>query len=140
MIRYRLRQINEKWTAYNSKVIRMQTTYEVTFVVPKWLDLYEIYQNPEFLELKSYKDAREYTYEFTISSTSKCDQNVDEFDEKRGVHICETRAEIKALEKVKKIINSIYSTIGSECFDLDLAAKLDKRILKNINNLDRLKD
>ena len=59
----------------------------------------------------------------------------NKFDETKGLHICETKAEIKALKIVNKFINIIRDKVN---LYYDLNKRLDIRLEKNKKHLIKL--
>lgn len=149
MITYKLKQKNEEWNSFNDRVVRTNIEYQIDLVVPKWLDLdyllrvdaLEQFTGLDYLGQQHY-DANTYVFSFryVVRSKSKCDLSRDKFDEGTGLYICETRSELKALDKIEKVIKALYKLIGSEDKDReDQINKLQERIDKNTWNLERLK-
>lgn len=147
MITYKLKQTNEEWRTFNSKVIRMNVDYEVSFYVPAFIDFrfleYAIdsFENLEWCGTEDNEDGYyTWTYRTRVSSISKCDIERDKFSEDTGIYICETRAEIKILNKIKKIIDAVYKNIKIlENTQDTIKDQLIERLDKNIWNLERLK-
>ena len=150
-LNYKITQLNEEWKVFNDHVVRMNVDYEIKFYVPGWftidyidsdLDCFEnlSFKDLKFLESDNYQ-TKILTYEITVSSIAKCDLERDKFSEKRGVYICETRAEIKVLEKVRKVIKSLYSILESVASSKKfMDDSINERLWKNKCNLERLKD
>lgn len=146
---YKIEQLDEEWRIFNDKVIRMNIEYEIKFIVPSWFDLgiVELSENNEsFANLEYENDEfvkegniRVFSYRTIISSVSKCDLSKDYFDEITGIYICETRAEIKILKKVKKIMTKLYQTIEKKDNKEYIESLIDERLEKNKWNLERLK-
>jgi hypothetical protein len=148
MITYKLKQTKEEWNSFNDRVVRTNIEYQIDLVVPKWLDLLrggalglEQFTGLDYLGQQHY-DANNYVFslKYVVRSKSKCDLSRDKFDEGTGLYICETRSELKALDKIEKVIKALYKLIGSEDKDReDQINKLQERIDKNTWNLERLK-
>lgn len=144
-VNYKIRQLNEEWKTFNDRVTRMNVSYEVDFYVPSWLELDAISSSNETFDgldcdgLKMLDDGRTlYKYKLKVSSVSKCDLTKDKFDEEIGVYICETRAEIKVLEKVRKVIEVLYSIVYKNNNKEQLDNMILERLEKNNWNLIRL--
>lgn len=148
-LNYKIKQLNEEWNIFNEKVIRMNIEYEVKFIVPNWfdLDVIELGKDGESFTNLEYKredyveegDFKIFTYTTQVSSIAKCDLSRDYFDETTGIYICETRAEIKILEKVKKIMTKLYQILEKGNNKDDIKNMIDERLEKNKWNLERLK-
>ena len=146
-LNYKIRQLDEEWEIFNECVTKMNVYYEIEIHVPIWLDLdalsylNESFENLEPRDIVVSDDSLEtvYIYGICISSMAKCDLSKDEFSEVTGVYICETRAEIKVLEKVKRVITNIYKTIGLNDNRENLNNLINERLEKNNLNLERLK-
>ena len=150
MITYKLKQKNEEWNSFNDRVVRTNIEYQIEITAPCWFDLdyllradaLEQFTGIDYIGRQYSVDSNVYTYNlvYTVRSKSKCDLSRDKFDEGTGLYICETRSELKALDKIEKVIKALYKLIGSEDKDReDQINKLQERIDKNIWNLERLK-
>ena len=112
MLNYKIKQIDEEWSVFNDRVVRMSVDYQIEIHIPKWLDFNYFLSMPSYEWLEEYRVGtyrNEPNYDAVVfrkrvSSVSKCNISLDDFDEEIGVHICETRAEIKILEFVKRIM------------------------------------
>ena len=147
-LNYKITQINEEWKIFNERIMRMNIDYELTIYTPDWLQLdvleekSESFNNLEFVSKKFLSDSNitVYTYNIRISSISKCDTTKDIFSETTGIYICETKAEIKILEKVGRVMNSIYNTIEKTTDNINwVDNRTTERLFKNRQNLERLK-
>ena len=147
---YKIRQTNEEWKVFNDRIIRMHVDYDIILYVPSWFNLDLLDSELDCFDNLEYKgqnisdednyQTRIITYGFRTSSLAKCDESRDEFSEETGIYICETRAEIKVLEKVQKIINAIYKVISREIeFKENTNNLITERLEKNKWNLERLK-
>lgn len=147
-LNYKIRQLDEEWKIFNDCVTRMDVYYEIELSVPVWLDLDNLgflnnaFENLELKDIQWNEEERKsvYLYNICVSSMAKCDLSKDEFSEIIGVYICETRAEIKVLEKVKRVLNSIYKTVESKNNKDRLDDIINVRLEKNKINLERLKE
>lgn len=150
MITYKLKQKEEEWNSFNDRVVRTNIEYQICLTVPKWLDLdyllrvdaLEQFNGLDYLGQEHDNDASNYIFVFRyiVRSKSKCDISRDKFDEGTGLYICETRSELKALEKIEKIIKALYKLIYLNDKDIENQMnKLQERIDKNTWNLERLK-
>ena len=147
-LNYKITQINEEWKIFNERIMRMNIDYELTIYTPDWLQLdvleekSESFNNLELVSKKFLSDSNitAYTYNIRISSISKCDTTKDIFSETTGIYICETKAEIKILEKVGRVMNSIYNTIEKTTDNINwVDNRTTERLFKNRQNLERLK-
>ena len=147
-LNYKIAQINEEWKIFNERIMRMNIDYELTIYTPDWLQLdvleekSESFNNLELVSKKFLSDSNitAYTYNIRISSISKCDTTKDIFSETTGIYICETKAEIKILEKVGRVMNSIYNTIEKTTDNINwVDNRTTERLFKNRQNLERLK-
>lgn len=147
-INYKLQTEKEDMKTYNNKVTKLDTTYKLKLITPYWIRgsyLFELFPiKPEknedaniimddpFYENKGLN--RAWIITFHIHTTTKC-KNDDVFDATTGLHICETKAEIKALEMVRKFIIKIKEAmrLDDSCLDTTIS-----RLSKNYKNLDRL--
>lgn len=149
-INYKLHTEKEEHKIYNQKVIKLKTTYKLKLNLPYWIDCFYLFN---FFPHKPISDAdvcnlgypvitgeglkrrRNYEITFTVNTMSKCKDD-DKFNEIKGLHICETKAEIKALKIVSKFISRIKREL---CFDdSDINTSLNNRLDKNCKNLNRL--
>ncbi len=144
-ITYKLRQLNEEWKVFGDHVVRMHVDYEITITAPRWINVkwmrstLSSFENLEYQDIETGVDRGtvNYIYRIQVSSIAKCNLTKDKFDETTGIYICETRAEIKALEKVKRIIDSMYKLVKDiETSQTRIDNLIDQRINKNIQNLE----
>ena len=152
MITYKLKQTKEEWNSFNDRVVRTNIEYQIEITAPCWFDLdyllrvgaLEQFTGFDYIGRQYSVDANVYTYNliYTVRSKSKCDITRDKFDEGIGLYICETRSELKALDKVEKLIKALYKLISSGGNNKDREDQINKlqtRIDKNTWNLERLK-
>lgn len=149
-INYKLHSEKEEYTVYNQKVTKLKTTYKLRLNLPYWIDCFYLFDffpyrsktevavcqlgNPIIVG-EGLKRRRNYEITFTINTISKCNDE-DKFDKTKGVHICETKAEIRALEIVKKFMSRIKNSLYLD--DKDINTSLNNRLSKNHTNLNRL--
>ncbi len=150
-INYKLQTEKEEHKVYNKKVIKLKTNYKLKLNLPYWVDGFylgnlfstKLRGNDSIVVnvdqgfvpgTKGLNRRRDYYIYFPIYTISKCSDD-DQFDETKGLHICETKAEIKALEAVRKFIHKIEDALSIKN---SIISSLDKRINKNCNNLGRL--
>jgi hypothetical protein len=146
-LNYKITQINEEWEIFNNRVTKMNIEYELIIYTPSWLRLdvleekSESFNNLELVNQEFLSDSNmmAYTYNICIPSISKCDITKDVFSEVIGVYLCETKAEIKILEKVSRVMNSIYDIIEKSTTINWIDDSITKRLSKNRQNLERLK-
>lgn len=144
-LNYKIEQTNEEWKVFNDRIIRMDVEYKIRLYVPDWLnmdfleDKLSSFENLHYDSTEFFEDGtRECVYRIRISTIAKCDTSRDEFSETTGIYICETRAEIKVLEKTKKIIDSLFKAVNGKDNSESLDNQLSERIEKNVWNLERL--
>ena len=144
-LNYKIEQVNEEWKVFNERIIRMDVEYKIRLYVPDWLNIEYLdeklpsFENLQYDSTDYFEDGtRECVYKIKISTISKCDTSKDEFSEVTGIYICETRAEIKVLEKTKKIIDSLFKVINKKNNSESLDNLLSERLEKNRFNLERL--
>ena len=150
-INYKLHTEKEEHKIYNQKVIKLRTTYKLKLNLPYWIDCFYLFN---FFPHKSISDSadvcklsdpiltgeglkrrRNYEIIFTINTMSKC-KDEDKFDETKGLHICETKAEIKALEIVEKFMIRIKEELSLD--ESTVIPSIINRLAKNYKNLNRL--
>ena len=153
-VNYKLQTEKEEYNIYNNKVIKMKTMYKLKLNLPYWIDGF--YLGNFFSTKLRGKDSivvnieqgfvpgtkgldrrRNYYIYFPIYTTSKCNDD-DQFDETKGVHICETKAEIKALEAVRKFILKMKDIMSIDVHDGQIFASIANRLDKNYINLNKL--
>ncbi len=144
-LNYKIEQISEEWKVFNNRIIRMNVEYKIRIYVPEWIyiDLLEdklsSFDNLHHESSNTLGDGtEEHTYTIKVSTVSKCDVSKDEFSEVTGVYICETKAEIKVLEKTKKVMNSLFKVINGGNNSEKINNSISDRIDKNDWNLKRL--
>jgi len=152
-INYKLQTEKEEYKTYNNKVVKLKTTYKLKINLPYWIDGFYLSNffstklkgtdnvvvniDQGFTSGSGLNRRRNYYIYFPIYTTAKCN-NDDTFDETKGVHICETKAEIKALETVKKFILKLKNIISiDKCSEFTISI-LDNRIDKNYGHLNIL--
>lgn len=151
MITYKLKQTKEEWSSFNDRVVRTNIEYQIEITAPRWLNLNELLITDALEQFTGLdyiwhdfnnEDDNTYIYglQYKVRSKSKCNISKDKFDEGTGLYICETRSELKALDKIEKVIKALYKLIGSEDkYREDQINKLQERKYKNECNLERLK-
>lgn len=149
-INYKLQTEKEDIKYYNQKVTKLDTTYKLKLTTPYWISgsyLFELFPvNPEkdedthiimgdpFYENERLNKICNWVITFHIHTISKCKDD-DTFDATTGLNICETKAEIKALNIIRKFIIRIKEAmrLDESCLDTTIT-----RLSKNYKNLDRL--
>lgn len=144
---YKIKQLSENFIVDFSGKVKMSIEYSLEITVPEWFDVStfchksDTFKNLKLREKKHnlLDGTKTYCYQFISSTIAKCDLEKDEFDEDTGVFICETRAEIKALSKIRRIFDFLCKRVNSDNKE-SLYNKILKRIEKNQRNLERLTD
>lgn len=148
-ISYKLSVKDEVYGEFNEgRVIRMRALYEIRLCVPRWFYLDdEIYKDQVFNNVIMDEDSGDpierdgniiYTFNYLVNTIAKCNTDEDYPDLTMGIYICETRAEIKALNKVKRIVNKLYSIIEKGDNKEEINSSIDTKLDKNLYNLMRL--
>lgn len=149
-INYKLQTEKEDIKFYNQKVTKLDTTYKLKLTTPYWINSYYLFElfpvKPEknkdtniimddpFYENEGLNKMCNWVITFHIHTISKCKDD-DTFDATTGLHICETKAEIKALNIIRKFIDRIKEAmkLDESCLYTTIT-----RLSKNYKNLDRL--
>ena len=149
-IDYKLQTENEDIKYYNQKVAKLDTTYKLRISLPYWIDSSYVFSlfplspkkgddivmmidNP-YITGEGLEKVHHFKINYHIHTTSKCKDD-DKFDEIIGLHICETKAEIKALEIIRKFMVNLKVNLE---LDEEPYYRMGIRLAKNHENLDRL--
>lgn len=151
-VSYKVRTLDEYFSVdEKTGITKSIIKYEIVFNVPLGLRIAESFMMSVIpkdninIDLSNYKEENtgynlETTFRISIESKTVCRPG-DTFNEVTGKHICETKAEVKLLEIIKKTFELFYINLETVLLDKeDMLNRIQLRYEKNFANLERLSE